>query len=143
MDWKQIKPQHYHVEPVEHICITNLVKLNDYDRLYENQNNLQHPCWIEFCEKNNTTVQLKEKIVDLDFSNDVMCLWFFKERSDGTASYVHLDGKQIEYYPNKFLISKSKNIKLVTTTRKYIRNPVVQVDIDLKTYNNIVAPFQK
>ena len=41
MDWKQIKPQHYHVEPVEHICITNLVKLNDYDRLYENQNNLQ------------------------------------------------------------------------------------------------------
>tara|TARA_B100001057_G_C22751946_1_gene912135 strand:- start:19 stop:450 length:432 start_codon:yes stop_codon:yes gene_type:complete len=143
MNWDKLQKQHYHDEPVEHICAVNIVELNDYDRLYENQNNLDHVAWQEFCEKYQTKAQLYENINDVDFAKDIMCLWFFKERSDGTAAHIHIDGKQIRYSPNLFLVTKSKNIKFFPTQRQYIRNPVVQLDMDVETYNKIIKRFQK
>jgi|TARA_R110001592_G_scaffold129128_1_gene341434 hypothetical protein len=143
MEWDKLKSNHYYDQPVDHICITNLIDLNEYDRLYENQNNLNHQTWKEFTEKYKTTAQLHETIADIDFNKDVMCLWFFKERSDGTAAYIHINGKQIKYAPNVFLLTKSKSIKFVPTKRKYIRNPVIQLDVDLETYNNLIKKFQK
>ena len=143
MNWDKLQQQHYHDEPVDHICAVNLVELNDYDRLYENQNNLDHVVWQEFCEKYKTRARLYENIRDIDFTKDIMCLWFFKERSDGTAAHVHIDGKQIRYSPNLFLVTKSKKIKFFPTKKQYIRSPVVQLDMDVETYDNIIKRFQK
>ena len=93
--------------------------------------------------KNIIPKPIRESFSDIDLSNDIICLWFFKERSDQMASYVHLKGKQIRYYPNTFLITKEKDIKFVPTKRKYIRTPLIQLDMDIKTYTNIAKRFQK
>ena len=143
MDWNKLKPQNYHTEPVEHVLVTNLIQLNDYDKLYENQNNTSHYLWKEFCEKHNTKAVLHENFDKLDLSQDIICLWFFKERSDGTSAYVHLAGKQIKYHPNVLLLTKCKTIKFFHSTKKYIRSPVFQMQVDVNAYNNIVGKFQK
>tara|TARA_Y100001938_G_scaffold146359_1_gene225070 strand:+ start:365 stop:796 length:432 start_codon:yes stop_codon:yes gene_type:complete len=143
MDWNKLKPQNYHTEPVEHVLATNLIELNDYDKLYENQNNTSHHIWKEFCEKHNTKAVLHENFDKLDLSQDIICLWFFKERSDGTSAYVHLAGKQIKYHPNVLLLTKCKTIKFFHSTKKYIRSPVFQMQVDVNAYNNIVGKFQK
>ena len=143
MNWDKLKPQNYHTEPVEHILATNIINLNDYDKLYENQNNTQHHTWKEFCDQHKTKARLHENFDTIDYDPDVICLWFFKERNDGTAAYVHLAGKQIKYNPNVFLLTKSKSIKFFNTTRKYIRHPLFQLHMEVNTYNNIVKKFQK
>ena len=143
MIWDTLKPQHYHTEPVEHLLATNLVQLNDYDKLYENQKNTQHNVWKEFCDKNKTNAVLHENFDKLDFNRDVICLWFFKERNDGTSAYVHVGGKQVKYYPNVLLLTKSKSIKFFHSTRKYIRSPVFQMHMDLDYYNKILKKIQK
>ena len=143
MDWDKLKQDHYHDQPVEHICITTLIDTNTYDRLYENQKNLTHQSWQDFQKTHNTHCYLRESVSDIDLKKEIIWLWFFKERSDQTASYVHIKGKQIRYRPNTFLISKSKDIKFVHSTRKYIRSPFIQLDMTEDDYNNIVSRFQK
>lgn len=143
MDWGKLKQDHYHDQPVEHICITTLIDSNTYDRLYENQKNLTHQSWQDFQKTHNTHCYLRESVSDIDLKKEIIWLWFFKERSDQTASYVHIKGKQIRYRPNTFLISKSKDIKFVHSTRKYIRSPFIQLDMTEDDYNNIVSRFQK
>ena len=143
MDWDKLKQDHYHDQPVEHICITTLIDSNTYDRLYENQKNLTHQSWQDFQKTHNTHCYLRESVSDIDLKKEIIWLWFFKERSDQTASYVHIKGKQIRYRPNTFLISKSKDIKFVHSTRKYIRSPFIQLDMTEDDYNNIVSRFQK
>jgi hypothetical protein len=143
MDWTKLKLDHYHDQPVEHICITSLIDTNTYDRLYENQKDLNHQSWQEFKEKHNTNCFLRENLSDINLNNDVIWLWFFKERSDQTASYVHIKGKQIRYRPNVFLISKCKDFKFVQASRKYIRSPFVQLDMNVDDYNKILKRFNK
>ena len=138
MNWEKLKPNHYHDQPVEHICAHDIFEVKDYDKLYENQNNLKHQSWKEFGEKYKTNFQFLENFSEIDFSKDITCLWFFKERSDSTAAYVHLNGKQIRYMANTFLISKSKAVKFVHTTRKYIRSPLVPV-----SYTHLTLPTKR
>ena len=143
MNWDKLKKNHYHDQPVEHICADNLIDSLKYDSLYENQNNLDHQHWKKFCEKYNTKAELKENFSDVDFSKDIICLWFFKERSDGTVAHVHLKGKQIRYTANTFLITRSKDIKFVHTKRKYIRSPLVQLGLSNEIYNKLLGRFNK
>jgi len=143
IDWNKLKLDHYFDQPVEHICITTLINTNTYDRLYENQKDLNHPAWQDFRKKYEVNCYFREGVSDIDFSKDIIWLWFFKERSDQTASYIHIKGKQIRYKPNTFLISRSKDIKFVHTTRKYIRSPLVQLDMSQEDYNNILKRFNK
>ena len=143
MDWDKLKPEHYHDQPVEHICVTTLIDTNTYDRLYENQKSLEHSSWQYFKKKHDVNCYFRESLSDIDLSKDIIWIWFFKERSDTTASYVHIKGKQIRYRPNTFLISKSKEFKFVHTTRKYIRSPFVQLDMTEEDYNKILKRFNK
>ncbi len=143
MDWDKLKQDHYHDQPVEHICITTLIDTNTYDRLYENQKDLNHQSWQDFKNKHNTNCYLRESVSDIDLRQDVIWIWFFKERSDQTASYVHIKGKQIRFRSNTFLITKSKDIKFVYSTRKYIRSPFIQLEMSLHDYNKILKRFNK
>ena len=143
MNWNKLQTQHYHDEPVEHVCATNIIELNEYDRLYENQNNLNHQVWQDFCEKYNTKAVLHENFSKINFNKEIICLWFYKDRNDRTAAHVHINGKQIRYNPNVFLLTKSKSIKMFYTERKYIRSPLIQLDMTVETNNNIVKRFQK
>ena len=129
MNWQKLKPKHVFEDPVKHIYTMSVFDTRAYDKLYENQNNLQHKVWQDFDSEYRTGYEFKEDFSDIDFQKEIMCLWFFKERSDSTASFVDLEGKKLAYTPNTFLITKSKDMKLVQTKRKYIRHPLVQIDM--------------
>ena len=142
MNWEKLKHNHYHKDPVEHIYSQTIFDQKEYDRLYENQNDLDHQSWQEFDQNYKVGFEFKENFSEIDLDKQVMCLWFFKERSNGTMAYVTVDSKQLTYYPNTFLITLSKKLSFVETKKKYIRNPFVQLDMNLKTYNDIVKRFQ-
>jgi len=143
MNWEKLKPIHFFKNPVEHIYTMSLFDSTEYDKLYENQNNLQHKVWQDFDEKYSTGYEFKEDFSDLNLNKEIMCLWFFKERSDRTISHVVVNGKQLPYTPNTFLITKSKDIKHTTTKRQYNRHPFVQIDLSLSVWDKILVRFNK
>jgi len=143
MNWEKLKPVHYFKEPVEYFYASSIFDTKEYDALYENQNNLNHKTWIAFDEKYKTGFEFLESFDDLNFNKEVICLWFFKERSNGTVSHVSVDGKLLAYHPNTFLITQSKDIKFIETKRKYIRNPLVQLDLSIEKYKELLERFDK
>ena len=55
---------------------------------------------------------IRDSLRDIDRSVDIMCLWFFRERTDRDAGNdIKLAGKIINYHANKILITPSKEIK--------------------------------
>ena len=142
MIWDKLKPNHYFQDPTPHIYTITIFDTREYDKLYENQNNLSHNVWQEFNSKYRTGYEFKEDFSGIDFQKEIMCLWFFKERSDSTKSYVEVAGKQLAYTPNTFLITKSKDIKLVQTKRKYIRHPLVQIDMTNNHWQTLLSKLR-
>lgn len=143
MNWEKLKPNHYFNNPGEYIYTSTIFDLKEYDKLYENQKNLSHQSWKDFYQKYKTRFKLRENFKEVDFSGKIICLWFFKERSNSTASYVQLNGKNLRYSPNTFLITPEKDISFIETKRKYIRNPLVQLDISEKLWNKLIERLNK
>ena len=142
MNWEKLKSQHYHKEPVEYIYARSIFELKEYDKLYENQNNLMHEVWKDLDEKYRVGFEFLDDIRDINKDKDIMCLWLFKEWNDRSAGTdIKIAGKTITYYPNTFLITESKDIKILEKN-EYIRRPVVQLDLSRKTYKSIVERFQ-
>ena len=143
MNWEKLKPQHYHKEPVEYIYARSIFELKEYDKLYENQNNLMHAVWKDFDEKYCIGFEFLDDIRDINKDKDIMCLWFFKERNDRSAGTdIKIAGKTITYYPNTFLITESKDIKILEKN-EYIRRPVLQLDLSTSIWNTMLERFNK
>ena len=143
MNWDKIKSNHYFKTPIEHFYASTLYDIKEYDKLYENQNNLSHQSWKDFAQRYNIGFNFLEDFKNIDLSKEVICLWFFKERSNSTASYVQLKCKKLPYFQNTFLITKSKDISFIETKRKYIRNPLIQLEISMRVWNNLIERFDK
>jgi len=144
MNWEKIKPNHYFKEPVEHVYASTLYDIKDYDKLYENQNNLTHPAWQEFDKKYKTGYQLFDDIRDIDINREIICVWFFKDRNDRSGGEdILLKDKKIKYQPNTFLITKSKDIKIIDKEDEYIRRPFIQLDLPNKVWQSILERFNK
>jgi hypothetical protein len=144
MKWEKLEPNHFFKEPVKHFVASTIYDTKEYDRLYENQNNLTHDIWNEFDSKYKVGFQFYEDLQDIDKSKDIMCLWFFKERSDrSNEKDILLAGKTITYFPNTFLITRSNDIKIVRNKRSYIRRPVLQIDMKEEVWLNLLERFDK
>lgn len=145
MNWEKIKPVHFFKDPVEHFYTSSIFDMTEYDRLYENQNNLSHRVWQEFDRKYKTGFQFCEDLRELDKKKEIICLWFFKERTDRTAGEeIDLAGKILQYTPNTFLMTKSKDIKILERKKRiHNRRPFVQLDIAQRTYEDLLKRFNK
>lgn len=143
MNWEKLKPVHYFKEPVEYFYASSIFDTKEYDALYENQNNFKHKTWLDFDEKYKTGFRFLESFDDINFEKEVICLWFFKERSNRTVPHVSINDKLLAYHPNTFLVTQSKNIKFIEPKRKYIRNPLVQLDLPLIKYKELLTRFNK
>ena len=145
MNWNKLTSKHYFTEPVEYIHAINIFDSLEYDKLYENQNNLNHEVWQEFDKKYKTGFEFKEDITNIDLNKEIIALWFFKERSDNTSSPdINIAGRILTYFPNAFILTKSKDISIVDNKkRKYIRRPFVQLDISEKTFEAICKNIKK
>lgn len=139
MDWSKLKPHHIHDDPVPHIQALNLMDSLEYDRLYENQNNLSHALWQEFDRKYKIGFEFKEDITEIDKSRDVIAIWCFKERSDRTAPPdICIAGKKIAYFPNTVIITKCKDITILEKNKMYIRRPFVQLDMTVEKFYSLM-----
>ena len=139
MNWLEIKKSHYHKKPVEHILASAIFNLKEYDILYENQNNLSHQVWQDFDTKYKIGFEFFKDLREFNKDKEVICLWFFKERSDDSKNNdIELDGKNITYSPNTFFITKSKNIKINDAGKQWPYRPVLQLDLSIKEYNKII-----
>ena len=139
MNWEKIKKSHYYKEPVEHILAPAIFDLKEYDSLYENQNNLSHQVWQDFDNKYKIGFEFFKDLREFNKDKEVICLWFFKERSDNSKNNaIELEGKIIKYRPNTFLVTKSKNIKIIKRKSALPTRPVLQLDLSIKEYNKII-----
>lgn len=144
MNWEKLKPSHYFADPIEHFYSSTLFDLKEYDKLYENQNNLSHRVWQDFDQKYRTGFTFHEDLTDIDKKVEIICLWFFRERSDVSAGLdINLNGKILKYYQNTFLITHSKNIKILTNENQYIRRPVLQLEMKMNEYKDLLVRFNK
>ena len=145
MNWEKLKPQHYYKEPVEHIYAQTIFDQQEYDKLYENQNNLTHQVWNEFDNKYRVGYQFLEDIRDINKNKEVICLWFFKDRLDrSTGLELQLAGNTIKYHQNTFLVTESMDLKILEEKHKYkyIRRPVLQIDLTKVQFENIIKKFK-
>ena len=139
MNWEKIKKFHYYKEPVEHILTTAIIDVKEYDILYENQNDLSHQVWQDFDTKYKKGFEFFKDLREFNKDKEVICLWFFKERSDNSKNNaIELEGKNIMYSPNTFFITKSKNIKINDAGKQWPYRPVLQLDLSIKEYNKII-----
>ena len=139
MNWEKIKKSYYYKEPVEHILAPAIFNLKEYDILYENQNNLSHQVWQDFDTKYKIGFEFFKDLREFNKNKEVICLWFFKERNDRkTGNDIDLEGKIIKYKPNTFLITRSKNIKIIKRKSVLPNRPVLQLDLSIKEYNKII-----
>ena len=143
MNWEKLKSSHCHTIPVEYIYTSTIFDQTEYDKLYENQNNLNHKTWQEFDEKYRVGFQFHNNLTDINFDREVIALWFFKERSDSTAGpIIQLKEGTVKYMANTFLLTTFRNIKFQEVKRKYIRNPVLQLDMKKEKFNSIMSRFK-
>ena len=143
MHWEKLKQSHYHAEPVEYIYSSTIYDSLEYDKLYENQNNLNHAVWQEFDKKYKTGFEFNDDIQNIDTKREVIFLWFFKERSDRSGGdEINLAGKIIKYFPNTFFITRSNDIKVIKGKKTYIRRPFLQLDMDVTRYEQIMSRFR-
>ena len=139
MNWEKIKKSYYYKEPVEHILAPAIFDLKEYDILYENQNNLSHQVWQDFDIKYKIGFEFFKDLREFNKDKEVICLWFFKDRDDRkTGNDIDLEGKIIKYRPNTFLITRSKNIKIIERKVPLPYRPVLQLDLSIKKYNKII-----
>ena len=144
MNWEKLKTNHFFKEPVEHIYTSTVYDIKDYDKLYENQNFLSHQVWQEFDKKYKTGFQLFDDIRDIDINREIICVWFFKDRNDRSGGEdILLKDKKIKYQPNTFLITKSKDIKIIDKQDEYIRRPFIQLDLSDIVWQTILERFNK
>tara|TARA_Y100001938_G_C7929368_1_gene348565 strand:- start:58 stop:501 length:444 start_codon:yes stop_codon:yes gene_type:complete len=134
----RLNKKYYHTDPVEHIIGPQIIKVATYDDLYENQTRFDGTVWNNFKVEQNLKLAFHEDLRDIDRHVDIMCLWFFRERTDRDAGNdIKLAGKIINYTANKIVITPSKDIKIKERRKFFPRRPCVQVYINQEIYLNI------
>ena len=142
MYWKNLKKRyHYFKQPVEYIHATAIYPLKDYDKLYENQNNLTHKVWQDFKTKWKIDFEMKKDLKDIDTNKDIIAIWFFKDRGDKfKGTDIELNGKIIAYTANTFFITPGQNKFKINKRKKWTFNrPALQLDLNIEQWKDLLA----
>ena len=144
--FNKILKSHFSNDPIEHIYTNNLLDIEEFDRLYENQSRFDSKLWTEFKNKHKLDCTFLNDLNDINMQVDVLCLLFFKERADNKKSQDIEIGvmdiqKEIKYIQNSLLILPNHLLTFSILTRKnpYIRRPCLQIKLSLKQYNDIIS----
>ena len=139
MNWEKIKKSYYYKEPVEYILAPAIFNLDEYDSLYRNQNDLSHQVWQNFDAKYRVGYEFLDDIRDVNFNKEVICLWCFTDRSDKSSAVdFDLAGKLITYRSNTFLITESKELKILERKKFFPGRPALQIDLNKRIFNDII-----
>jgi len=113
----QVTKHSCHKEPIPHIYCKNFIKLDIYDRLYEQWNNPDHEHWKRIKTENSIEVYFHEdlsKPLEPRKSFGHIGYWFFRQRTDKSSGHDILlcknsKEKVLEYYQNTVLIMNVEN----------------------------------
>lgn len=108
----QVTKHSCHREPIPHIYCKNFIKLDLYDRLYEQWNNKEHERWRAFIDQNRVDVHFHEDFVRppiQKYNTGYIGYWFFRQRTDKSSAedIVVSNGKQektLTYYQNTLMV---------------------------------------
>ena len=136
--FKKCNKKYFYKDPVEHIIWVHPRTVKEYDDLYEEQNRFDGELWSEFKNTHKIKCKFIEDIRDIDMSAEVICLWFFKERSDRDAGNdIKIAGKTIPFTANKLVLTPSKDIKIQERKKFFVRRPCLQMYWSMEVYVNI------
>ena len=136
--FKRLSKRYHRTDPVEYIMGPIILPTLEYDDLYENQTRLDGTAWKKFEENYKLKYIFHDNLRDVDLDRDIICLWFFRERSDrDPGTDIKLAGKILTYLANSILITPCKQIKIKERNKFFPRRPCVQLDIDKETFLNI------
>jgi hypothetical protein len=133
----------YRTSPVEHIYQSFVTENPYYDDLYENQNRQQHETWINFRNELQMPCKFMEDLQQVNMDVEILCLWFFRERSDrdkgADISIGNIDEKKIITYKANtlFMIDTKHNIKIKKRERFFPRRPCLQIEMQKDKYQMI------
>lgn len=108
----QVSKHNCHKDPIPHIYCKSFIKLDTYDRLYEQWNNIEHERWKTFLAQNYIDVCFHDDFVKPLTSKTTtgyIGYWFFRQRTDKSSSGdIHMSNgreeKILTYYQNTVLI---------------------------------------
>lgn len=108
----QVSKYNCHKDPIPHIYCKSFIKLETYDRLYEQWNNIEHERWKKFIDQTHIDIYFHT-----DFSKTLIPkqtagyigYWFFKQRTDKSSGedIIISNGnreKILTYYQNTLLV---------------------------------------
>ena len=142
----QVSKHNCHKDPIPHIYCKNFIKLDIYDRLYEQWNNKEHGRWKTFIDLNHVDVYFHEDFVEPLKPKHVLGYigyWFFRQRTDkSSAEDIMLsNGKQektLTYYQNTLLVLDASDAFVVKTRRdKLPTRPFCELYFDETTNEKI------
>ena len=144
----KLKKTHLYQDPIEHIYASDIFDIKEYDKLYENQNNPNHKVWKDFQTTYNfKKIRFFNDLNDVKLDETILCLWFFKDRSDrNKGKDIKIKDKTILYLPNTFFIlynSCQNNIKILKRDTMVPTRPCLQLYFDYETYDNICQHIKK
>ena len=146
--FQKLKKTHLYQDPIEHIYASDIFDIKEYDKLYENQNNPNHKVWKDFQTTYNfKKIRFFNDLNDVKLDETILCLWFFKDRSDrNKGKDIKIKDKTILYLPNTFFIlynSCQNNITILKRDTMVPTRPCLQLYFDYETYDNICQHIKK
>ena len=133
----KLNKRHFFPDPHEYIYAQHIVALEEYEKLYENCNNLEHEAWKNFDAKYKVGFEFHEDVNDVDLKREIICLWFFRDRNDKDAGNdIKLGDKIVPFKTNTFFITPTK-IAFNQRKKYFIRRPCLQIDMNKEMYVNI------
>jgi hypothetical protein len=142
----QVSKHNCHKNPIPHIYCKSFIKLDTYDRLYEQWNNIEHERWKTFIDQNH---------IDLHFHDDFVKplipkrttgyigYWFFRQRTDKSSTGdIHIstgrEEKILTYYQNTILILDTNSSFVVKHRNDPLPNrPFCEIYFDETTNEKI------
>jgi hypothetical protein len=124
VNW-QVTKHNCYKDPIPHIYSKNFIKLEIYDRLYEQWNNKEHERWKTFIDKNRVNVHFHHDFVrplPPKHTAGYIGYWFFRQRTDKSSAedIILSNGKQektLTYYQNTLLVLEVHNSFIVKSRR--------------------------
>ena len=124
LNW-QVTKHNCHKDPIPHIYCKNFIKLDVYDRLYEQWNNKEHERWKIFIDQNHLDVYLHEDFdgqLKAKHSFGYIGYWFFKQRTDKSSGGDIMisngqEEKILTYYQNTLFILDANSSFVVKPRR--------------------------
>lgn len=124
----QVSKHNCHKNPIPHIYCKNFIKLDTYDRLYEQWNNIEHEKWKKFKDENHIELYFHNDLVKPFTSRKTkgyIGYWFFRQRTDQSVDGNIIlnnskEKKILEYYQNTVMILDVKDTFSIITRKNLL-----------------------